>query len=496
MRDDGQVNRFLRRCGNSARPGVIVLGSSVNGLSYVRSLGRRGIPVLCADAVRSTAAASRHGDFVLLDRRAEDEIAGEYAMDDVIAQCRAAGVRPVVLGSADEWQVWIARRAAQPDSGFDSFAPSLSAIDHIVDKQSQYECARACDIPIADFANAEDVRTGRTPWTQYPAIIKPRWSHSGRGAIGGKATLVANADEMRERLERLREVADAEAYLVQKVVRGGDDTLFAYLGCLDSQGREVAHVIKRKLRQHPPSFGDGCLDMTCRDIGVAEPARLLLRALAYRGLVGVEFKRDPESGEISLIEINPRTVSTNQLAITAGVDFPWIAYHLAQGKPAPAGAKNAFRVDVRHIHEERDFRAFIARRRKGEAGFFGWLRELLTAQSFAIWNVGDPMPLAFTVWDALRRKGRGPARVRGGAGSDAAGRGSGMTSDMDAERTASRHARSAGSAPGGPAAERSRGSAAASAPANSHPSPEQRAASPARRESEPRRSTSHAERVS
>lgn len=406
---DVGMKAFHGQCQNSCHYGVVLLGASVNGLSYVRSLGRRGVPVLCADTYRGIASKSRYGSFVVLDVKTTDAIAGEAAADRLIAALNERGIRPIVFGSADEWQVYIAQLAAADELDFVSLAPDRATIERIVDKQSQYEFAVNVGIDVPPFANAGAVHDGTATWETYPAIVKPRWSHSGRDAIGGKAVLVESPRALADRLDQLTTVAEVGDYLVQAVIDGSDDCLYAYLGCFDAAGREFSHVIKRKLRQHPPSFGDGSYDMTCRGEPIAEAARTLLAALEYRGLVGIEFKKDPTTGEFAMIEINPRTVSTNQLAITAGVDFPWHAYQLAvhggmqEGVDVPL-SERTYRVGVRHVHEEREFRLFLERRRRGEVGFFSWLGEMLRADSYAIWNWRDPWPFVCSFAGGLRRR--------------------------------------------------------------------------------------------
>ena len=61
-------------------------------------------------------------------------------------------------------------------------------------------------------------------------------------------------------------------------------------------------------------------------------ARALLDAVAWHGIAMVEFKV-AEDGTPYLMEINTRFWGSLQLAIDAGVDFPWLLYNLACDKP-------------------------------------------------------------------------------------------------------------------------------------------------------------------
>jgi hypothetical protein len=59
-------------------------------------------------------------------------------------------------------------------------------------------------------------------------------------------------------------------------------------------------------------------------------AHSLLNSVGWHGVAMVEFKVSPD-GTPYLIEVNGRFWGSLQLAIDAGVDFPWLLYQLANG---------------------------------------------------------------------------------------------------------------------------------------------------------------------
>ena len=190
--------------------------------------------------------------------------------------------------------------------------------------------------------------------------------------------------------------------MVQEIVDGNDDAIFWYSGFWDEHGRERAWFTVQKLRQFPSGFGDGCLQRTVHTPAVLEQSRRLLEALRYRGLVMVEFKRDASDGSYNLMEINLRTVSGDQLGVSAGVDLAWIAYCHLSGQAAPADPSPPFRVDVRYVNEEWDAQAFFALRKSKELTFGAWLRSLRGTRARALWAWDDPGPLLVGLWRLLR----------------------------------------------------------------------------------------------
>ena len=191
--------------------------------------------------------------------------------------------------------------------------------------------------------------------------------------------------------------------MVQEIVPGEDRALFGYLAVWDSDGRELAWLTKRKLRQNPPGFGDGSLQITVEAPEVADLSRRLLRAFDYRGFVGVEFKLDATSGNHYLMEINPRTVSGNQMAISAGVDFPWIGYRYLTGSEGGAEPTRAFRPGVKFLNEELDAQAYLALRKSDGMTIGQWARSIRGTTSRAIWARDDPLPFVVLTWRLVRR---------------------------------------------------------------------------------------------
>jgi len=90
------------------------------------------------------------------------------------------------------------------------------------------------------------------------------------------------------------------------------------------------------------------------------------------------------------MELNPRTVSGNQLAVAAGVDLPYISYtYLADGVVPPWGQ----RWDVHWIHELYDLKTLLRETRNTPAAVWEWLRSLYRADTFALGAWDDPARL-------------------------------------------------------------------------------------------------------
>jgi predicted ATP-grasp superfamily ATP-dependent carboligase len=139
-----------------------------------------------------------------------------------------------------------------------------------------------------------------------------------------------------------------------------------------------------------------------RDPVLIDLGTRLLRALGWRGVAMVEFKRGRD-GQYRLLEINPRYWGSLPLALACGVNFPQYQVELALGRspsqPAyPVGRKMRF-----FLH---DLRAVVqTARSKGAASAFGkYLRELCDFSiKDGLFEVDDPWPFLTYVYSRLHR---------------------------------------------------------------------------------------------
>jgi predicted ATP-grasp superfamily ATP-dependent carboligase len=371
-------------------PTAWVFGASVNGLSFVRSLGRRGIPSVLFDADRLVGAGTRFSRFVLLP---PVEKAPATWLEVLVGAARRMDTPPVALVTSDAAGVFFTHHASELAPHIRFVLPAPDALAAIVNKRLQYARAAEADVPIPETHFPESLEEVEDlAWRMsYPRILKPCQSHVGRALIDDRKVLVLESPE-----HLIREYAalgeSGSAFMVQEIIPGGDNALYGYLAFWDAQQREVAWLTKRKLRQSPPRFGDGSLQMVVEDPGIADLSRRLLKAFRYRGFVGVEFKQDPRDGRFKLMEINPRTVSGNQMTISAGVDFPYIGYRALTGDPIPAGEVGRAEPGTKYINEEWDLKAFVALRKEGALSFGQWVQSIRGCKARALWAWDDPAP--------------------------------------------------------------------------------------------------------
>jgi predicted ATP-grasp superfamily ATP-dependent carboligase len=377
------------------------MGMTINGLSFVRSLGRRGIPVVMMESARDrTGMMSRFGQRLWMPDICSAPDAWLSALDDV---ARHTPSSPVLIPTGDEHVLFISEHRDHLRQGFRFRIPPIGVAETICNKRLQYEflISRGYPLPKTAFATgAGDIVDLARMTVGFPCVLKPVYSHQWwRHRTGAKLETAKDAEQLRSAYRRM--AVTGESILLQELIPGDDRAFHGYLAYYGMDGRPVAAFTKQKLRQYPPGFGNGSLQISTHNADVAELSDRILQTLNYQGLVGIEYKWDRRDRSYKLIEINARSVSGNQLAIDSGVDLPYCNYRDVLGVPVPPTGD--YRAGIKWLHLGLDVQALLAQRRAGSLGPAGWLRSLWGVRSFALFSVRDPGPFLSYLCLALTR---------------------------------------------------------------------------------------------
>ena len=306
-------------------------GDQRPALAVTRSLGRRGISVVVGEErsvslASSSRFSSRHVTYPspYRDREAFGrfvvELVERESIDVVIP------VSDVTTRAIGERQQAIRRHSGVA-------VPPLEAFDFVSDKWWLLQRAAACGISIPRtqlVAGGADVQR-ILPAVTFPVVVKPARSRI-RTDTGWLKASVHYADSESDLLRLYRETPYLACHpsLIQERITGCGTGIFV----LFDRGRPLASFAHRRIREKPPSGG---VSVLCESVAVEpelfDQADRLLGPLGWHGVAMVEYKRDRQTGQSVLMEVNGRFWGSLQLAVDAGVDFPYLTYQLALGAP-------------------------------------------------------------------------------------------------------------------------------------------------------------------
>jgi predicted ATP-grasp superfamily ATP-dependent carboligase len=394
-----------RRAGRDTRGGIgaIVLGGDYQGLGIVRSLGRRGVPVCVIDDERSIAGASR---FTTHRLRAADL----GTADTTLAALRTARDRFglegwVVYPTRDETVAVLATHREELLEHFRVPTPPWSCIEQAWDKRRTYRLAEKLSIPVPrtwyplDEAGLEEVDTG------VPLVLKPAIKEHFFHATGVKGWRVDGRQELLDAFRRgTSVVGDPGELMVQEMIPGGGAQQHSYCA-LVKDGAALASMTVLRRRQHPSDLGRATtFAETTDEPELAGPSLRFLSEIGYRGLVEVEYKRDPRDGLLKLLDVNARTWGYHSLGPAAGVDFPFLLFQDQLGDPvAPMRARSG----VRWVRLATDVPNAVRDLTRGGLDLRAYASSLRRVDTEAVFSLRDPLPglyeLALLPYLAMRR---------------------------------------------------------------------------------------------
>ena len=366
--------------------GVLVLGADYRGLGVVQSLGRLGIPVVVLhEGPRNLANYSRYV-WRAIRWPAGDEASRTAFLIDLAARERLR--RWMIVPTQDETAAMCARNAVDLCSAFRVSVPPWEVLRWAYDKRLSHQLA--ADIGV-EFANTwEPTRDEfNSIEFEYPVIIKPAVKSSVNALTIAKAWRVDEPESLSKRLDEASSLMPLDELLVQELIPGNGKNQLSF-AALASEGQPIATMVAQRTRQYPMDFGRASTFVeTVDEPAIEELGGRLIKAMDYTGLIEIEFKRDPRTNVLKLLDMNARVWGWHTLGRRAGTDFSVLLWRLVHGDtPAPVRA----RVGVSWMWPAADIptaaREIFGRR----LGLREYARNFRRPTDYATLVLDDPLP--------------------------------------------------------------------------------------------------------
>lgn len=315
---DAEIGEWDDERGGAVVVPAIGTGSS---LACVRSLGRRGVPVIAAsESANAPAFVSKYCEETVRVPDPQTDLAG-YS-DALLSLAERPDVRTLVPLREPDVYVLAENRAAFAEHVAAPW-PDFGTFEAVRDRCTLFERAAEVGVPAPEtdlLSSWDDWDCDTVVKSRYTVLVRENGTNypDVRFHPAGAGPDDATADEM------------GHDPIVQECVPGDDEYGFFAL-CDD--GDPLVTFQHRRLRSYSYAGGASVFREAVDEPALARHGRRLLSALDWHGPAMVEFKRDPRTGEFQLLEVNPRFWGSLQLAVHAGVDFPYRYYQLACGTP-------------------------------------------------------------------------------------------------------------------------------------------------------------------
>lgn len=227
----------------------------------------------------------------------------------------------------------------------------------------------------------------------YPILIKPNLTFGARGM-----TLCNTKDELLEKFPQVYQ-AYGECHLQRFVEEGGHQVeLQLYV---NERGELVQSSVIKKYRWYPEKGGSSCCNVSCQNTEMVSKCHRLLVDIGWVGFADFDTIEDPKTGELLIMELNPRFPACIKSAFISGVDWADVVLseylHLSH---ETYEAKDDYYL--RHLGFEALWFIYSKNRFKTRPSWFKFLGKNIYYQDMS--SLSDPLPfIAGTLGNIIKQ---------------------------------------------------------------------------------------------
>jgi predicted ATP-grasp superfamily ATP-dependent carboligase len=268
---------------------------------------------------------------------------GTALIDGLMALARPGEPRPVLILNGDREVDAVSEARSEIEPYYRISLPKPAMVRALADKTLFQAFAERTGLPVPRAAvvnSAADVPALErlTP----PLVLKPANKALVIGGVVERIVVAQNAGEARDAAHRM--LASGATLIAQEWIEGDDTDIYFSLFACDEKSRPMALFFGRKLVCDPPNVGSTALCVEASPDGpeLESLTRRFLAVTEYRGLGGLEFKRDRRSGRYVIVEPTVgRTDWQTEIATLCGVNLPLAAYRSELGTASSSATRSA-----------------------------------------------------------------------------------------------------------------------------------------------------------
>ncbi|MFA6145788.1 MAG: ATP-grasp domain-containing protein [Patescibacteria group bacterium] len=200
-----------------------------------------------------------------------------------------------------------------------------------LNKKSTYDLAEKIGVPYPKtfYPDSLDTIERMAPNFEYPVVIK--W------ILEVGCNIVSIVQDKKELIKEYHKIC--QKYhpsndilpMIQEFISTDNNEVYC-LSALYQNGKCKRIFMQKQTRNVPPTGGTTAYAESCFIPEIKKYSLELLDKLSWHGVVNIEFKLDKKNNIFKLMEINPKFWASTEMALKAGVNFPYLLCQMAQGK--------------------------------------------------------------------------------------------------------------------------------------------------------------------
>lgn len=273
--------------------------------------------------------------------------------------------------------------------------PDLEVFERGFDKHKLMEVCQKNGYPhpettIVYDGKLEDINIDNL---HFPLLIKPNHTCGARGM-----TLCNSKKELEERFPKIY-AEYGDCHLQRYVPMGGHQVeLQLYV---NADGELVQSSAIKKYRWYPENGGSSCCAVSAHYPEIIDILHKLLVKIGWVGFADFDTIEDPTTGELLIMEINPRVPACLKTTMAAGVDWGNVIISEYLGVEHKHYEEKDG-VWLRHLGFEALWFAFSKNRWKTKPCWFNFIGRNIYYQDMSDWT--DWMPFLRGSWGNLKKQ--------------------------------------------------------------------------------------------
>ena len=216
---------------------------------------------------------------------------------------------------------------------------------------------------------------------RYPILIKPNHTFGARGM-----TLCQNKSDLLDKYPNIYKKF-GHCHLQTYIPEGGHQ-VEVQLFINENQELVQSSVVK-KFRWYPNKGGSSCCNISCTNEKIVTICYNILKSIGWVGFADFDTIEDPRTGELLIMEINPRVPACVKSAFASGIDWADVIVSEYLNKP-----HRKYRMErevyLRYLGMEILWFVHSKSKLKTKPNWFRFFGRKIYYQDMSDWT--DPMP--------------------------------------------------------------------------------------------------------
>ena len=371
---------------------AVILGNNYYiGLSTIRCLGSKGIHTVAIDY----SEEERYG--AKSKYCSEKLIAPHYKtktrafIDFLITYAENQEKQPVLIPCHDSYLEVVDAHLNELKQHYLIPQSEQGLYTEVMNKESLHALAVKHGVKVP-----ETVRIGEADFKEkilhtikFPCLVKPVDSPAFTRKFRKKLFKVYTMDELEQALEKCQE-AELEV-IIQRIIPGFDDQMYTFDSYVNQETKVTHWTTCQKLRQYPINYGASVFTVQRHVPELYDIGAQFIETIGFKGFSEIEFKKDAETGDFYLIEINARITNFNTMLNKIGLNFPYITYKELTGQPMEAKAVTE-NTNTAFWYAHEDLLSVLGYMKTKQLSFMTFFKSLFRPKAYAIWSWKDPKP--------------------------------------------------------------------------------------------------------